>query len=68
MRIFLLMASLAGLLLGCVHPDQGGVGNEDGSLSVTNQDATFPFDRGGRPGGTGPGGSTVGGTGSAPVR
>ena len=68
MRIFLLMASLAGLLLGCVNFDQGGVGNDDASISATNQNATFPFDRGGRPGGTGPGGSTVGGTGSAPVR
>lgn len=68
MRIFLLMASLGGLLLGCAHFDQGGTGNYEGSISATNQNATFPFDRGGRPGGTGPGGSTVGGTGSAPVR
>lgn len=68
MRIFLLIVSVAGLLLGCAHFDQGGIGNGDASISVTNQNATFPFDRGGRPGGTGPGGSTVGGTGSAPVR
>ena len=69
MRLLLLGVLVSAGLLGCAHRDQGGADSVGGTLEYsTNQPNAVPIERGGRLGGTGPGGSTIGGTGSAPDR
>ena len=70
MRALIIVVIMTAGLAGCAHRDQGGTTTEsyiqaDGTNGVGY---AVPPERGGRPGGTGPGGSTIGGTGSAPDR
>lgn len=70
MRVLLVLLITAALA-GCATRDQGGTTSDSSVLQdggTNRMIGSVPLDRGGRPGGTGPGGSTVGGTGSAPER
>ena len=69
MRALIIVVIMTAGLAGCAHRDQGGTTTDSYSVGQTNGVGyAVPPERGGRPGGTGPGGSTIGGTGSAPDR
>ena len=72
-RTFVLLAPVLVLINGCAyfHRDSAGLTNNDNkNTTVLDENGNpVPQDRGGRgTGGTGPGGGTIGGTGSAPER